>query len=135
MDRSFYSSLVTGFDFTNSILFFKQMSHQIGDNIKCTKTHSQRAVVKGKTYPLLGIEKNLCCGYITFDVGIPGTSEYGECGKCGAYYKKSRADVWFIGIDLFAEQSQYPSAISELLSKEITIERSDAQPKEVETLK
>lgn len=27
---------------------------------------------------------------------------------------------------------KYPSAISELISKEITIERSDAQPKEVE---
>lgn len=115
---------------------------QIGDNILCIKTHSKGLVVKGKTYPLLGISTAFHAGCPSadeplYDVGIQQTVKNSNdhicagaiirCPQCGNI-TISDGIAW-ISSSLFASErkTERTAALEELLNLPIIEERSDKE--------
>lgn len=111
---------------------------QIGDNIKCTKTHSMGAVIKGNAYPLLGIRRGAECncykGDLLYNVGIQRPSKHspyiGElvlCSSCNMTYNWT--GIWWIDSNRFAEEYSIPrtAAIEQLLNLPIVKEKLDVE--------
>lgn len=59
---------------------------KVGQQVICIKTHTQKAVIKGKTYTIQGIEQ--VCECATVDVGINSSSDLkrGKCVVCGVIW-------------------------------------------------
>ena len=97
---------------------------KVGDRVVCVRTHSLRAVIKGKIYEIFNIYKSPCCGKIIYDVGISGHGKT-RC-LCG---KILGGAEWWIGSWLF-RPIEYNSATEELANKEIVKETLDVPIKE-----
>lgn len=80
------------------------MNWYIGQEIVCVKSHSEKAVVKGKVYTIKSLEKRCC--FMGIDVGIidPNNyiNDYGICRSCGGKLKVFKnGNKWWFSEQLF----------------------------------
>lgn len=68
----------------------------------CIQTHSQKAVIAGNTYPLLG-SSECRCGKKLVDIGLKGSNPNGTHCKFCNYSTTINTNVWWISAQLFGE--------------------------------
>lgn len=66
----------------------------------CIKSHSQNAVIVGRSYPLIGI-RTCPCGMKLVNVGVRSVTQINRCSFCGTI--EISAEIWWINKSLFAE--------------------------------
>lgn len=96
------------------------MNWYIGQEIVCVKTHSEKAVIRGRTYKINGLKRSYCnCGHTIIDVGIASPANCIHfCAKCKFQYRS--VGICYISEQLFAPLDQDISELTEVLEKEAT---------------
>ncbi len=94
------------------------MNWYIGQEIVAIRTHSQRLIIRGRTYKIKQLQITPCkCNNVDIDVGIPHTyNGIVECNMCGIKYS-SNGHTW-IDERNFAPLDQDISELTEILEKE-----------------
>jgi len=69
---------------------------KVGQRVVAIRDHSQGIIKKDETFPVLGINRNICCGSLTIDVGLKVVGRKRIC-VCGC----SRKNDNYFGASLF----------------------------------
>ena len=95
------------------------MNWYIGQEIVCVKTHSNKAVVRGRTYTIKSLERSPCkCPDVLIDVGLSDYGDLYQCCDCRMSFEDTSNVFWFSEY-LFAPLDQDISELTEILSQPV----------------
>ena len=100
------------------------MNWYIGQEVVCVRTHPDKVVVRGKTYPIKGLKQSACrCKNINIDVGIRANhaiySEYSRCNVCNDV--ELVGDIFWLHENRFAPLDQDISELTAILEEVVKV--------------